>query len=126
MSVYLGMTFDDGEQRLVDSQERRVVNGWAQVIKRQRLQRSEDQNHMLRVSEESLALAQQCCQRRHRRNGKRKGQREILTGQSHQDLQQQNETIVKNKRWRFRNKGFYIQIKQCFELNNGTISSALS
>lgn len=53
------MTLDDGEQRLVNGQERRLVDRRGQVVERHGLERSEGQGHVMRVGQEAFALAQQ-------------------------------------------------------------------
>lgn len=53
------MTLDDGKQRLVHSEEHGLVGSWVQVVERHRLQRSEGHDHMMRVGDEPLPLAQQ-------------------------------------------------------------------
>jgi len=80
------MTLDDGEQRLVNGQERSLVDGWAQVVEGQQLERSQDQYDVVRVGDEPLPLAQQWGHRRHRGNGEGKGQRGVLTGRFDQEL----------------------------------------
>lgn len=57
------MTLDDGKQGLVHTEEHRLVGMRVQVVQRHRLQRSEDHDHMMRVGDKPLPLAQQ---RRHR------------------------------------------------------------
>lgn len=56
---YLRMTLDDGKQSLVHSQEHCVVGLQVQVVEWHRLQRSEDHDHMVRVGDEPLSVAQQ-------------------------------------------------------------------
>lgn len=53
------MTLDDGKQRLVDSEEHSLVALRGQVVEWHRLQRSEDHDHMMRIGDEPLPLAQQ-------------------------------------------------------------------
>lgn len=66
------MTLDDGKQRLVDSEEHSLVALRGQVVEWHHLQRSEDHDHMMRIGDEPLPLAQQW---RHRRDSRdRKGQ----------------------------------------------------
>lgn len=67
------MTLDDGKQRLMNSQERWLVDKWGQVVEWHGLERSEDQDHMMGIGEEPLSLAQQWCHGRHRRNRKWEG-----------------------------------------------------
>lgn len=82
-SSYLRVTLDDGKQRLMNSQERRLVDEWGQAVEGHRLERSKGQDHMMRVGDKPLPLAQQWCQWHHRRNGKGEGQRGVLTGWSY-------------------------------------------
>lgn len=86
VSSYLGMTLDDGKQRLVNSQERWLVHVWGQAVEGHWLQCSKYQDHMMRVGDEALPLSQQRCQRHRCRNGEGKGQRDVLTGWSYQGL----------------------------------------
>lgn len=77
---YLRMTLDEGKQRLMNSQERWLVDDWGQVVEGHRLERAKDQDHMMRVCDAPLPLAQQWRHWHHRRNSKGKGQRDVLTG----------------------------------------------
>lgn len=58
-SSYLRVTLDDGEQRLMDGQECRLVDGRGQMVEGHQLERSEDQYDMVRVGDAPLPLAQQ-------------------------------------------------------------------
>lgn len=80
------MTLDDGKQRLMNGQKHRVVDGRGQVVEGHRLQRPEDEEDMMRVGEEPLALTQQWCHGRHRGNRERNGQRDVLRGGFYQKL----------------------------------------
>lgn len=53
------MTLDDGKQRLMHTEEHSLVVLRVQVVEWHRLQRSEDHDHMMRVGDEPLAVAQQ-------------------------------------------------------------------
>lgn len=58
-SSYLRVTLDDGKQRLVYSEEHSLVALRGQVVEWHRLQCSEDHDHMMRIGDEPLPLAQQ-------------------------------------------------------------------
>ncbi|TNN56306.1 hypothetical protein EYF80_033512 [Liparis tanakae] len=53
------VTLDDGEQRLVNGEEHRLVDGGAQVVEGQQLERAQHQYDVVRVADEPLPLAQQ-------------------------------------------------------------------
>lgn len=86
------MTLDDGKQRFVYSEEHSLVALWGQVVKWHRLQRSEDHDHMMRIGDEPLPLAQQRCHWGDSMDRKGKGERSVLARCSDETLEERKKT----------------------------------